>query len=582
MRIASLFSGIGGFEKGILQADPTAEFIFASEIDKCARSIYRKQFGVEPSGDITKINAADVPDHDILVGGFPCQDVSIAGKRKGLCGARSGLFYEIIRIVREKQPKLVLIENVKGILSSNRGWDFARILIEMESAGYDCEWQILNTAAFLPQRRERVFIIGYLRTTGGSRRKIFPIRKSNEPIHNEGDGNPICTGTISTRNQSGQTNWDGSTTLISNSIDANYFKGPDNHRQRTMVLCDSGKGRKTQIRDETIAPLRANTGAGHNNVLPIIAKTLTGGGHSGGNHSDMTVLKTNNRLRRLTPLEVEKLQGFPQFDNYINTYIHNNTICVDLQKSYVNVEIKNHTKQKHVGNVEKKKNLNETVKSVEKNLNTNHLPIKKHVQKNVVINCVEETVVIHNRKKSYLFANFVESQNSYLQHIKTEIFVQLLVAVNTTLENVMHLGKEVFHQNEQYLIQVKNGKLFVKLYGKEVMQPVVDAKNDSIILKKHLKYITSNRLNLENIDYYWIISFYYVIGAITGCIQTKTDQKSSLNLNLYSRFGYTFNGIDENGNIVKISDTQRYKSLGNAVSTPVIEFIFKHIMDVIT
>ena len=323
MRIASLFSGIGGFEKGILQADPTAEFIFASEIDKCARSIYRKQFGVEPSGDITKINAADVPDHDILVGGFPCQDVSIAGKRKGLCGARSGLFYEIIRIVREKQPGLVLIENVKGILSSNRGWDFARILIEMESAGYDCEWQIINTAAFLPQRRERVFIIGHLRTAGGCGRKIFPIRKIGE-LDDEEEPRVYT-------------------------IDANYYKGPAK-QSRTMILCDLGQGRKTQTRSKILPPIRANTGAGHNNVVchstlprssksglggtghlqrddglsyccdavnniavevPEIAKTLTDGGHSGGNHSDMTILKTNDRLRRFTPIEVERLQGFP-------------------------------------------------------------------------------------------------------------------------------------------------------------------------------------------------------------------------------------------------------------------------------
>lgn len=350
MKIVSLFSGIGGFEKGILQADPTAEIIFASEKDKFAKSIYRKQFGVEPHGDIKKINASDVPEHDILCGGFPCQDISIAGKREGLCGARSGLFYEIIRILREKQPKLVFLENVKGILSSYAGWDFARILIELENVGYLVEWQVLNTAAWLPQNRERVFIIGHLATTGGSTRKIFPIRKINEQVPKKRDGVNMYAGTISTRNQSGQAQWDGSTTLICNAIDANYYKGPDTHGQRTAILCDSGPGRKSQIRDENISPLRANTGAGHNNVvchstlprsgdkskggtghlqrndgltyccdtdntiaveIPDIAKCLTGGGNSGGNHSDMTFFGTDKKIRRLTPTEVERLQGFP-------------------------------------------------------------------------------------------------------------------------------------------------------------------------------------------------------------------------------------------------------------------------------
>ncbi len=323
MKIASLFSGIGGFELGIMQADPTVEFVFASENNKFARRIYRKNFGVIPSGDIKKIKASDVPGHDILCGGFPCQDISISGKREGLCGERSKLFFEIIRIVREKKPELIFLENVRGILSSNGGWDFARILIELESAGYWIEWQILDTAQFLPQRRERVFIIGHLGTSGRCGRKIFPLGQSGRLAEKKEP--KVYT------------------------LDANYYKGGA-HQQRTMILCDSGPGRNLQVRNELIAPIRANTGAGSNNVVchstlprnstsgkggtghlqrddgisyccdaennmavevPDTARCLTGGGHSGGNHSDMTILKTNNRIRRLTPVEVEKLQGFP-------------------------------------------------------------------------------------------------------------------------------------------------------------------------------------------------------------------------------------------------------------------------------
>lgn len=284
-----MFSGIGGFEKGILQAIPTAKIVFSCEIDKYARQIYQKNFGVEPYGDIREINAADVPEHDILVAGFPCQDVSIAGKREGLCGARSGMFFEIIRILREKQPRIVFLENVRGLLSSNKGWDFARVLIELENVGYTCEWQIFNSKNHgVPQNRERVFIIGHLR--GAGTRPIFPITKGDGQISQKKDGNYIYTGTLSTRNQSGQAQWDGSTTLI----------------------CDSGQGRKDQIRRETLPPLRANTGVGHNNIIvPEMTRCLTGGGHSGGHHSDMTILKTMRGARRLTPMECERLQGFP-------------------------------------------------------------------------------------------------------------------------------------------------------------------------------------------------------------------------------------------------------------------------------
>lgn len=282
----------------MLQADSSTEIVFASEIDKYAKQIYRKNFGVEPHGDITKINAADVPDHDILCGGFPCQDVSIAGKREGLCGARSGLFYEIIRILREKQPELVFLENVKGLLSSDSGWDFARILIELENAGYLCEWEVLNTRAWLPQNRERVYLIGLLAESRRSGRKVFPIEKSG--------------GMVDKKEPAVYT------------IDANYYKGPAK-QSRTMILCDSCQGRKTQLRDETIAPLRANTGAGYNNVvchstLPRNSKSGKGGtGRLQGDDgvpsccdaANNIAVELNQQIRRLTPTECERLQGFP-------------------------------------------------------------------------------------------------------------------------------------------------------------------------------------------------------------------------------------------------------------------------------
>ena len=338
IKIASLFSGIGGFELGILQAaektNQDIEFVFASEFDpdgnvkyinkQPARQIFKKNFNRWPDGDISKIESSDVPKHDILVGGPPCQGFSSAGKRDGLYGAKGSMFFELIRIVREKQPVLVLIENVKGIIGSGGGWDFARILIELEDAGYWVEWQVLDTAQFLPQRRERVFIIGHLTGPGGRGRKIFPLGEGGQ-VPDQKEPGVYC-------------------------LTANYYKGPAQRAARTMILCDSNLGRNFQIRDELIAPVRANTGAGYNNVVchstfprsdrsgqggsghlqrndgfsyccdtansiaievPEIAKCLTGGGHSGGNHSDITVLKTNNRIRRLTPLEVEKLQGFP-------------------------------------------------------------------------------------------------------------------------------------------------------------------------------------------------------------------------------------------------------------------------------
>lgn len=160
IKIASLFSGIGGFEKGILQAMPNANIVFSSEIDKYARQIYKKNYGVEPHGDITKIKASNIPDHDILVAGVPCQAWSIAGKRCGFEDSRGTMWYEVFRIMKEKKPKLALLENVKGILSHDNGKSFELICETLCDIGYVIDFAVLNSKYFgVPQNRERVFIL---------------------------------------------------------------------------------------------------------------------------------------------------------------------------------------------------------------------------------------------------------------------------------------------------------------------------------------------------------------------------------------------------------------------------------------
>ena len=164
MKYISLFSGIGGFEKGIHQASEKMgielECVFSSEIDKYARQIYEKNFGVEPYGDIKQINEQEIPDHDLLVAGVPCQAWSIAGKRCGFEDSRGTMWYEVFRIMKEKKPKFALLENVKGILSHDKGKSFELICESLCEIGYVIDFAILNSKNFgVPQNRERVFIL---------------------------------------------------------------------------------------------------------------------------------------------------------------------------------------------------------------------------------------------------------------------------------------------------------------------------------------------------------------------------------------------------------------------------------------
>ncbi len=135
MKYLSLFSGIGGFELGI---GPQHECVGYSEIDKYASSIYQSHFPEHKNyGDITKIKEQELPYFDLLCGGFPCQSFSIAGKRRGFEDTRGTLFFDIARILRAKQPRLLLLENVKGLLSHENGTTFKTIIATLDELGYD-------------------------------------------------------------------------------------------------------------------------------------------------------------------------------------------------------------------------------------------------------------------------------------------------------------------------------------------------------------------------------------------------------------------------------------------------------------
>jgi len=175
-----LFSGIGGFRLGLEQAGFKFEWEGHSEIDKYAKQIYKKHFQKsEDLGDVRTIYKGRLPRIDLITFGFPCQDLSIAGKRRGLDGERSGLFYEAMRIVSECEPDWFIFENVKGLFSSSEGRDFEIVLRTIAELGvYELQWQLLNTKWFLPQNRERIYGVGrHIRNRSGF--KVFPIGESN-------------------------------------------------------------------------------------------------------------------------------------------------------------------------------------------------------------------------------------------------------------------------------------------------------------------------------------------------------------------------------------------------------------------
>ena len=183
VKLIELFSGIGGFTKGFEDAGYTIEEHYFSEIDKHAIANYKYNYpNAKYIGSVTDIRPGDFRGIDIITFGSPCQDFSLAGKRKGLEGERSSLIEYAIRLVTDVRPSVFIWENVKGAFSSNSGADFWAILQAFANiGGYRLEWQLLNTKWFLPQNRERIYLIGHL--ADRSEPGVFPIGENDEWIN---------------------------------------------------------------------------------------------------------------------------------------------------------------------------------------------------------------------------------------------------------------------------------------------------------------------------------------------------------------------------------------------------------------
>ncbi len=327
MNVFSLFSGIGGFDLAFQRLHHKT--VGACEIDKYARSVYARYFQNVPLWeDATKIKPEELPDFDVLCAGFPCQAFSIAGQRKGFEDTRGSLFFEIARIAKEKRPRYLLLENVKGILNHDSGNTFRIIISTLDEMGYDAEWQVLNSKYFVPQNRERVFIVGHLRRE--RTRKIFPLGESNNWNKNtrpktQGEGQRIWdthSGCLQTAPQK------GGSTLIANTLDANYYKG---YGSRTMIYMAHSKGNiKQRIQERDVSWTLTNNSQDFGVIEPAIiadrSRSYAGKGRNLESPKNISnsltsvakdnYLLNNSRIRRLTPKECERLQGFP--DDWTN------------------------------------------------------------------------------------------------------------------------------------------------------------------------------------------------------------------------------------------------------------------------
>ena len=281
MKVASLFCGCGGTDEGFIggfdflgkhYSSNDMEIVYANDIEPSACDIFRDNFGIEPDGrDIREVNSDDLPDFDILTGGFPCQSFSIVAqnpKRLGIKDEKGMLFFEMCRILRDKQPKCFVAENVKGILTANKHEAFPLIIKEFEDSGYDVKYQILKASDYgVPQNRERVIIVGFRKDLGID----FNFPMPTTPMENQKV--PLRA-------------------VLDPSVDDKYFfsqKAVDGMMRNRKSM---NKGRAQDVNKP------CNTVGAH------LAKVSL--------NSTDPVLLEGGRYRRFTPREVARIQSFPE------------------------------------------------------------------------------------------------------------------------------------------------------------------------------------------------------------------------------------------------------------------------------
>ena len=311
MKFIDFFAGIGGFRLGMEMAGH--ECVGHCEIDKFANKSYmamhRPKEGEWYADDIRRVMPGDLPEAKVYCFGFPCQAFSIAGKRRGFEDTRGTLFFEVMRLAKERKPDILFAENVKGLLSHDRGRTFGTILRTMDELGYDVEWQLLNSANFgVPQNRERVFIIGHLRGTCG--RKVFPIGDdTKETFELQGQK----TGTITTRTGSGNTV-------------GTYVVESKQHAQIRQIIGGSQGCRVYDPDGLSVTVSSQGGGRGAKTGLyavPVLTpervKKRQNGRRFKEDEEPMFTLTSQDRhgvmlgrrIRKLTPKECFRLQGFP-------------------------------------------------------------------------------------------------------------------------------------------------------------------------------------------------------------------------------------------------------------------------------
>ena len=284
LKYVDLFCGIGGFRLALDSFD--AECVFSSDIDKSACKVYQNNYNVTPRGDIRAIGECDVPPHDILCAGFPCQAFSISGKQRGFNDERGSLFFEIVRIARHHKPKLLLLENVANFARHDAGKTLGIVLENLKKIGYDVYYQILNASDYsIPQKRERIYFVSFRNDMNVCNFQFPPKEHSTSSLKD---------------------------IVLSDSVTNDYVI------RRNDIVLHAIKKDADMFGFTSCKPIRVGTvnkGGQGERIYSENGVAITLSAYGGGVGAKTGLYLINGRVRKLSPRECARLQGFP--DSFI-------------------------------------------------------------------------------------------------------------------------------------------------------------------------------------------------------------------------------------------------------------------------
>jgi DNA (cytosine-5)-methyltransferase 1 len=512
-------------------------------------------------GDMTKIYSNGIfneTDFGLLVGGTPCQSFSIAGLRKGLSDPRGNLALEYVRLLDLKKPRWFIWENVTGVLSSNGGRDFASIIAAFTKVGYGVSWRVLDSRYFgVPQKRRRIFVVGYL---GDWRRSAAVLFEPESLSRHFGKGKEKRestsgnSGTISAFDMRGFGDYgDGRT--------SSTLKRRD-YKDNTDLVVQAAYGYSKSHRDNGNVDIRF-TEDGNANTLNT--------GDGCGNQSTMNLVANRKKVRRLTPIECERLQGFPELENSLSIEVVWN--YSDLQNNCASAGDQNLKSQEYVYNVEQGQ-LPITALCVENHINTSQEEKEKPVVESVHINLERMSLQYLNQERSSSSVSVAKEVSGFPLLTLVGDIAPTIAHIQTELERRVQTGREELLPKLTPSIALRNGRISVILSGQETEEIAKDVIKLMNTVKGCLKFTTpiqdqnSQSLveTLKNLSY-------YVVAVMSMSILQKTE-KESFCINLTISRGFT--NIPWKGKNFSPSSL-RYMTLGNSMAVPCMRWIGERI-----